>query len=274
MKSKKISDITDGVADISSRIANTNHSFGREDFKMKAVNTKAAANNKLSLVARSPLSLVPAVAPVAVTASKVATPKKDYLAMSDVELVVACQEKDQHAMTALLKRYEKPIMIMIRRVGPDLKDPQDILQEVYIRIWRSISNLRNPYSFRKWVNQIITRLYYDELRKKVNQYQLVSMDEPIMGDSENESTTRDIEDSALQPEARLLNKELSVKLEEAMTNVAEPYRKAVSLRDVDGLSYEEIAVLTSTELGTVKSRIARGRAKIQNALTPYLREAA
>jgi RNA polymerase sigma-70 factor, ECF subfamily len=243
---------------------------------MKAVNATSAATPKMTLVsAKAPLALVPAdKAPASVTASKVATPKQDYTAMSDVELVVACQAKDQQAMTALLKRYERPIMVMIRRVGPDLKDPQDILQEVYIRIWRSIDNLRNPYSFRKWVNQIITRLYYDELRKKVNQYQLVSMDEPILGDSENESTTRDIIDSAPQPDARLLNKELSSKLEEAMASISEPFRVAAVLRDVDGLSYEEIASLTSTELGTVKSRIARARMKIQKRLNPYLSEAA
>ena len=194
---------------------------------MKAVNAKSAAAPMLSVVPKAPLHLVPVEqTPAKVTASKVATPKKDYVAMSDVDLVLACQAKDDQAMTALLKRYERPIMVMIRRVGPDLKDPQDILQEVYIRIWRSIDNLRNPYSFRKWVNQIITRLYYDELRKKVNQYQLLSMDEPIMGDSEQESTTRDIVDTALQPEARLLNKELSTKLEEAMASISEPFRVA------------------------------------------------
>jgi RNA polymerase sigma-70 factor (ECF subfamily) len=242
---------------------------------MKAVNAKTDAANKLSLVAKAPLKVVPAAqAPAKVTASKVAAPKQDYTAMSDVDLVIACQQKNEQAMTVLLKRYERPIMVMIRRVGPDLKDPQDILQEVYVRIWRSLDNLRNPYSFRKWVNQIITRLYYDELRKKVNQYQLLSMDEPIMGDSENESTTRDIVDPALQPEARLLNKELSGMLEEAMSSISEPFRVAAVLRDVEGLSYEEIATITCTELGTVKSRIARARMKIQKRLDPYLSEAA
>jgi RNA polymerase sigma-70 factor (ECF subfamily) len=242
---------------------------------MKAANAKSVAETKMSIVPKSALKLVAAdVAPAKVIASKVATPKRDYTVMSDVDMVVACQQKDEQAMTALLKRYERPIMVMIRRVGPDLKDPQDILQEVYIRIWRSIDNLRNPYSFRKWVNQIITRLYYDELRKKVNQYQLLSMDEPMIGESDQESTTRDIADPAPQPEARLLNKELSIKLEEAMNSISEPFRVAAVLRDVDGLSYEEIATITSTELGTVKSRIARARMKIQKRLDPYLKEAA
>jgi RNA polymerase sigma-70 factor (ECF subfamily) len=242
---------------------------------MKAANAKITSTAKLALVPTAPLALVPAgKAPAAVTASKTAAPNVDYAAMSDVDLVIACQSKNQAAMTVLLKRYEKPIMVMIRRVGPDLKDPQDILQEVYIRIWRSIDNLRNPYSFRKWVNQIITRLYYDELRKKVNQYQLVSMDEPIPGDTEGESTTRDIVDSSLQPDARLLNTELAEKLEQAMAGISEPFRTAVALRDIDGLAYEEIASLTQTELGTVKSRIARARMKMQKNLAPYLNEAA
>jgi RNA polymerase sigma-70 factor (ECF subfamily) len=239
---------------------------------MKAVNTKFASTAKLSVVA--PLALVPAEAPAAVVANQTASGKVDYATMSDVELVVAAQSKDAAAMTALLKRFEKPIQVMIRRVASDMNDPQDMIQEVYIRIWRSLDNLRNPYSFRKWVNQIITRLHYDELRKKVNQYQLVSMDEPMPGDEEGEYATRDIADSRMQPDASLLNAELSQKLEHAMSSVAEPFRTAVTLRDIDGLAYEEIASLTNTELGTVKSRIARARAKMQKNLTPYLNEVA
>ncbi len=241
---------------------------------MIAVKAKSAAANKLTLVHRTTLKVLAPLAPAQITPIRVASPYKDYAAMSDLDLVTACQQKDERAMTSLLKRYERQILIMIHRSGSDLQDPQDMLQEVNIRIWRSLSNLRNPYAFKGWLKQIVTRLHYDDLRKKINQYQLVSMDEPTNGESEQESTTRDIMDQAPQPETRLLNTELSTKVEEAMALVSEPFRSAAHLRFVDGLSYEQIAVITSSELGTVKSRISRARVKIQQTLDPYLSEAA
>jgi RNA polymerase sigma-70 factor (ECF subfamily) len=199
---------------------------------------------------------------------------KDYKDMTELELVLACQQNDQAALTSLLKRYERSIRVLIHRVGADQGDPSDMIQEVNIRIWRSIGSLRNPYAFGGWVKQIVSRLHYDELRKKVSQNNLISMDAPMSGESEQDGTTRDIMDTAPQPEARLLSDELSSKLKEAIASIAEPFRSMAEMRHVDGLSYQEIALRTSTELGTVKSRISRARIKMAKHLAPYMQEAA
>ncbi|MBY0358262.1 MAG: sigma-70 family RNA polymerase sigma factor [Candidatus Obscuribacterales bacterium] len=196
--------------------------------------------------------------------------KKDYLAMSDTDLIIACQQKDQEAFKYLFKRYESTVIGMIYRLAPDWKDTSDLVQETMIRIWRSIDQLRNPCSFKTWLNQIVTNLFYDELRKRPRQFQIVSLDEPVQTQDGSDNCTRDIPDKAPQPEGKLLVSELSSALADAMSHIPDQFRKVAVLRDVEGLSYEEIAEITGTRLGTVKSRIARARLKIQEHITPYL----
>jgi RNA polymerase sigma-70 factor (ECF subfamily) len=131
--------------------------------------------------------------------------------------------------------------------------------------------LRNPSSFRGWLTQIVTNLFYDELRRRPRRVPTVSMDEGLDADAEEgESATRDIPDVSMLPDEKVLNRELSEVIREAMSKLPEQFRTAIVLREVEGLSYEEIAILTKTEMGTVKSRIARARTKLQELLQPYL----
>lgn len=194
----------------------------------------------------------------------------DYQQLSDVELIVACQRKDPTALKHLFKRYEFTILGMIRRLAPDWKDTSDLVQEVMIRIWRSIDQLRNPSAFKTWLNQIVTNLFYDELRKRPRNFQIVSIDEPITTADGSDTCTREIADACPLVESKLLMKELAGALSDAMAEIPEQFRTAAVLRDVEGLSYEEIAQLTGTRLGTVKSRIARARLKIQEQLSSYM----
>ncbi len=112
------------------------------------------------------------------------------------------------------------------------------------------------------------------MRKRPRQFQLVSLDEPLMSEDGSEGKGRDIVDTRQQPDDQLLNDELSQILENAMLKVPCQFKTAALLRDVAGLSYEEIAQITATELGTVKSRISRARLKIQREVAPYLRDCA
>ena len=190
--------------------------------------------------------------------------------MTDDELVLACQQKQAGAIEFLLKRHEKTIARILRHRAPDIKDNSDLIQEVSIKIWRSIPLLRNRLAFRSWVNQIVTNVLNDEFRKPPRSYQLVSMDEPHVSAEGVESGTRDIRDHSPQPEESALGNELAEVLALSLSKLSENFRTAVTLRDVDGRSYEEIATMTGTELGTVKSRIARARVKVQALLRPYM----
>lgn len=193
-----------------------------------------------------------------------------YSQKSDRDLVLACQRREQAAFEELVKRHQKTVYVLLYQLAPDWKDTQDLAQEVFIRVWRSITNLRNPNAFRSWLTQIVTNIFYDELRKRPRKLPTVSMDEPFAGDEDGESSTRDIPDESLVPEEKTLNKELSQVIRESMMKLPEQFRTAIVLREVEGLSYEEIAVITKTEMGTVKSRIARARTKLQQMLKPYL----
>ncbi|MFA6209020.1 MAG: sigma-70 family RNA polymerase sigma factor [Candidatus Obscuribacterales bacterium] len=205
---------------------------------------------------------------------KVVEPAKKYSDMTDAELVIACQANDQLAMNQLLARHERTATAMFYRLAPDWRDNSDLVQEAMIRMWRSVPKLKNPYAFKTWLNQIVNNLFYDELRKRPRDTQFVSLDERLTSDTGSDMGTRELAATAPQPEDRLLTNELSDVLEKAMSNMSPRFRKVAMLRDVEGYSYEQIAQITDTELGTVKSRIARARMKMQRTINTYLQDAA
>lgn len=191
-----------------------------------------------------------------------------YNQKSDRDLVLACQRREPAAFEELVKRHQRTVYALLYQLAPDWEDTADLAQEVFIRVWRNIANMRNPSSFRSWLTQIVTNLFYDELRKRPRKLPTVSMDESL--DPEEDSPTRDIADSSAMPHEKVLSDEMNEVIRQAMMKLPEQFRTSIVLREVEGLSYEEIAVLTNVEMGTVKSRIARARSKLQEMLRPYL----
>jgi RNA polymerase sigma-70 factor (ECF subfamily) len=195
-----------------------------------------------------------------------------YSQKSDRDLVLACQKREPAAFEELVKRHQRTVYALLYQLAPEWQDTSDLAQEVFIRVWRSINNLRNPGAFRSWLTQIVTNLFYDELRKRPRRVPTISMDDTLEegGEETADSHTRDIADNSTLPDERILTRELTEAIREAMTKLPEQFRTAIVLREIEGLSYEEIAILTKTEMGTVKSRIARARLKLQELLKPYL----
>lgn len=196
-------------------------------------------------------------------------PGRGYGQKTDAELVVLCQEQDAAAFEELVRRHERSVYALLYKLAPDWSDTADLAQEAFVRMWRGICNLQNPHAFRAWLNQIVTHLFYDELRKRPRQLPTVSMDYSYEHDDEEEPT-RDIPDSSACPAEIAERKELSELIRGAMDTLPEHFRTAIVLRELQGLSYEEIAQITDTDLGTVKSRIFRARSKVQQLLQPYL----
>ncbi len=196
-----------------------------------------------------------------------------YSQKTDRDLVIACQRREPAAFEELVKRHQRTVYALLYQLAPDWQDTSDLAQEVFIRIWRNVGSLRNPASFRSWLTQIVTNLFYDELRKRPRRLPTISMDESLDVDESGESATRDIADTSAQPDDVVLSREMSEVIRQAMGTLPEQFRTAIVLREMEGLSYEEIAILTKTEMGTVKSRIARARSKLQELLKPYLESA-
>ncbi len=196
--------------------------------------------------------------------------------LSTEELVELAQqnEKDTRALQELVQRYQRSVYMTLYQLAPERNDISDLTQDVLLRMCRSIRTLRNPKTFKYWLNRIITNLFYDELRKAPRRLRTVSMDEPLSygGDEGDENgPARDIPDVSQHPENNALSSELDEKIREAIQNLPEQFRTIIVLRELQGMSYEEIASLTNSNLGTVKSRLARARLKLQEAMAPYLK---
>lgn len=196
-----------------------------------------------------------------------------YNSLSTEELVERAQKDDMKALHELVNRYQRAVYLTLYQLAPERNDIADLTQDVLLRMCRSIKSVRNPKTFKFWLNRIITNLFYDELRKRPRTLRTVSMDEPLFNQAEGEdegSPSRDIPDTGGLPESLAMNAELDEKIREAILNLPEQFRTIIVLREIQGLSYEEIASLTHSNLGTVKSRLARARLKLQEMIAPYL----
>lgn len=198
--------------------------------------------------------------------------REDLRGLTTEELIGLAQSGQMSALEELVVRHQKLVYVTLYQLAPDRNDINDLTQEVLLRMCRSIKSLRNPKTFKYWLNRIITNLFYDELRKMPRQLKTISLDEPVYNDEEEQSPARDIPDSSERPDKVALNSELDRKIQQAIHNLPEQFRTIIVLREIQGLSYEEIASLTDTNIGTVKSRLARARLKLQEVLEPYLKE--
>jgi RNA polymerase sigma-70 factor (ECF subfamily) len=191
--------------------------------------------------------------------------------LSNYDLILRCQEgrqPDQAAFTELLRRYQNYVESILYNLVPDWQDRHDLAQEVWIRVYRYLPKLENPQKFKSWLGRITTNLVYDELRKRKRRCSTISLDEPYQVNQEE--VTRDIACNAPTPEDDLARREFYEKLTSAIASLPPLFRTTIVLREIEGLSYEEIAEITNSSLGTVKSRIARARAKLQSELNNFL----
>ena len=199
--------------------------------------------------------------------------KEKYKKLEMIDLVEKCRLDDRIALEELVRRNERIIYSTLYHLDPNRTDISDLVQEVLFRMARSVKNLRNPATFKFWLNQIITNLFYDELRRKTRRLATISIDTPMYDtQDEDSSPTRDIADTGRIPEQKTLGSELDKKIKDAIDNLPEQFRIVIVLRELQGLSYEEIADITKTNIGTVKSRLARARAKLQDQIKPYLEQ--
>lgn len=182
------------------------------------------------------------------------------------ELVLLSQKNDYKALEELIKREQKNIFATFVYLSKKRENVADLTQEALMRMARGISNLRNPKTFKGWLNQIVTNLFYDELRKTTRKPQLISIDNP----QEENSFGTQIPDSRHRPAEKAMSTELDTMIKNEIKGLPEHFRIAIILRELQGLSYEEIAAATHTTIGTVKSRIARARTKLQDGLKNYI----
>ena len=182
------------------------------------------------------------------------------------ELVMLSQKSDYKALEELIRREQKNIFATFAYLNKKRENVADLTQEALVRMARGLVNLKNPKTFKCWLNQIITNLFYDELRRTMRKPQIVSID----SGHEEESFHTQIPDYRHKPAEKAMSLELDDMIKNEIKNLPDHFRIAIILRELQGLSYEEIAEATHTTVGTVKSRIARARGKLQDGLKHYL----
>lgn len=182
------------------------------------------------------------------------------------ELVILSQKNDYRALEELIKREQKNIFATFVYLSKSRDNVSDLTQEALVRMARGLANLRNPKTFKSWLNQIVTNLFYDDLRKSVRKPQLLSIDNT---QEENNFGTQ-IPDYRHKPAEKAMSSELDSMIKNEIKGLPEHFRIAIILRELQGLSYEEIATATHTTIGTVKSRISRARIKLQDGLKNYI----
>jgi RNA polymerase sigma-70 factor (ECF subfamily) len=137
-------------------------------------------------------------------------------------------------------------------------DAEDLTQEAYLRAFRSFSTYNRTLPFEGWFFRILSNLFIDIMRRRPKQKPL-SLDQPMSEDDADDNLLLQIPDEMAGPEEALMDQVLDEKLQTAVNSLPEVFRTAVLLCDVHGKSYDEIAAIMGSSIGTVRSRIHRGR---------------
>jgi RNA polymerase sigma-70 factor, ECF subfamily len=183
----------------------------------------------------------------------------------DATLVRGLRSGDADAYEALIARYEHPVYGMVTRLLDDPADAADVLQDVFLKVFRNIGQFRGECSLKTW----IYRIAVNEVRNQQRWFGRHRAKE-IGLEIESESAHAFAEilpDPSPGPFETALDHEVRTLIGEALQRVSPTYRTALVLREVEELPYEEIALILETSLGTVKSRIMRGREALRKELT-------
>ena len=187
---------------------------------------------------------------------------------SDHMLVERVQKGDKRAFDLLVRRYQHKVVSVISRNISDWSECQDVAQEAFIRAYRAIGAFRGDSAFYTWVYRIAINTAKNHLVSQGRRPPTVdvSIDDAVQLDAGIR-----LKDSAT-PERELLREEIERTVFATVEQLPEELRKAITLREVDGLSYEEIAEQMQCPIGTVRSRIFRAREAIDTQLRPLLTE--
>ncbi len=174
--------------------------------------------------------------------------------MDETELIRASQEGDLDSFNELVRLYEKMAYNLAFRMLGNPQSAEDATQEAFLSAWKNVRHFRGG-SFRAWVTQITANACRDELRR-IKRRPVIPL----------ESLPYDLPASAESPEDFALRAETSEQVQRGLATLPPDQRLAVVLCDVQGLSYEEVAGVMKCSLGTVKSRINRGRSRLRDYL--------
>ncbi|HUN82986.1 MAG TPA: sigma-70 family RNA polymerase sigma factor [Terracidiphilus sp.] len=188
----------------------------------------------------------------------------------EAALIAELRAGSEEAFSWLIERYHKPIYSLLARISYDRADAADLTQEVFVKVFRGVGNFHGESSLRTWIYRIALREASNQRRWWMrHRYQEVPIEQEMSeGNSGASLKLKDtLVDSAESPYDMAVHTENRERVEAALKRVPEPFRTTLILRDIEGFVYEEVAEMQGVNLGTVKSRLMRGRALLKGLLT-------
>lgn len=195
----------------------------------------------------------------------------DGVGSDDLRLAENLREGSNRAYEELLNRFQQPVFALAFRLLEDSSEASDVVQEVFLKVFRSIGSFRGQSTLKTWIYRITVneahnarRWFFRHRRREVE----------LDGSQEETRSWKDIiPDNSRSPFDVTFDREQRVMIEAALERINPIFREAVVLRDIADLSYEEVAAVLGVSLGTVKSRILRGREAMREELEGRLKTA-
>ncbi len=182
--------------------------------------------------------------------------------MTEQELVLRAKAGDDDAFAQLMRDNEKRIYNLTLRMTGNPEDAMDLAQEAFLNAWRGLKFFKGDSAFSTWVYRLASNACIDHLRRKKRRQDISA---PMPVDEEDDSIP-DIPDERFQPEQELERQELRRAVAAGLDQLSDEHRQVLVMREVSGLSYQEIGDILDLEAGTVKSRIARARNSLRKIL--------
>jgi RNA polymerase sigma-70 factor (ECF subfamily) len=192
------------------------------------------------------------------------------LGTDDLTLVQRARSGDRRAFTLLVERYQRKVYALALGMVRDREEAMDIAQEAFVKVFKYLNYFKGDSSFYTWLYRITANISIDVLRRRRAQ----------KGEHlELDSVDFDVEETSLgslgsrlesNPQKNVLRRELATKIEEALEELPEKHRAILLLRELEGMSYEDLAKTLEIPKGTVMSRLFHARAKVQKILSEYL----
>ena len=185
----------------------------------------------------------------------------------EARFIAALKARDERAFNALVARFEVRVYNIIRRLLGNPEEARDVTQEVFVTVFEKVDTYRGDSSIATWIYRIATnhaknRIKYLAHRKDRQRQSLEAMLVP--------PTSSRLSAAVPRPDQVLTRETVARAVDRALGELDEEQRIVLVLRDVEGQSYEDIAAITGLQLGTVKSRLHRGRQRLKEALAPYI----
>jgi len=190
----------------------------------------------------------------------------------DTMLITRSVSGDQEAFAQIVKNHQRMVFNVAYRFLGSYEEAEELTQEVFLRVYRFLKSFEGKSSLRTWIYKITVNsaLNRQQWLKRRKHYHQVSLDNP---EPDTDMTLENkIPGTGGSPESAALNLELQEKIQGCLDKLPKRLRIAIILRDVEGLSYDEISEALGINQGTVKSRIARARSAVKNALSGYIEE--